>query len=92
MLRKNLPLSLHQCVPAHSDEIDAAELVPRSVEVEVLERRLACGGLNQVMAANREEERRAATRTKIIARVAKWIVANVAVFRNQSAISLIAVV
>ena len=37
---------LYQCVRRHSDELDAAEVVRRPVEAEVLERFLACGDLH----------------------------------------------
>ncbi len=38
--------SLYQCVRRHNDELDAAGLVRRSVEAEVLERFLDCGDLH----------------------------------------------
>ncbi len=38
---------LYQCVRRHSDELDAAGLVQRTVETEVLERFLACGDLHK---------------------------------------------
>ncbi len=43
--RRSSPL--YQCVRRHSDELDAAELVRRPVEAEVLERFLACGDLHK---------------------------------------------
>ena len=44
---RNPPASpLYQCVRRHSEELDAAGLVQRPVEAEVLERFLACGDLH----------------------------------------------
>ena len=41
---------LYQCVRRHSNELDAAGLVHRPVEAEVLERFLDCGDLHKVFA------------------------------------------
>ena len=38
---------LYQCVRRHSDDLDAAALVHRPVEAEVLERFLDCGDLHK---------------------------------------------
>ena len=38
---------LYQCVRRHSDDLDAAGLVHRPVEAEVLERFLDCGDLHK---------------------------------------------